>query len=53
MTHTEMAVIDLIKRRLAELGFPMGNASPESVAVTAMKLHRLRQVKNGVSNPVS
>lgn len=53
LTHSEMAVIDLIKHRLAELGFPMGDASPESVAAAAMKFHRLRKDKDGFGNSIS
>lgn len=53
LNTVEMAGVDLIKRRLAELGFPLNNASPEAIAATAMKLHRLRTDKDGFGNSVS
>lgn len=48
LSSTEMAGVDLIKRQMAELGFPMWEASPEAVVATAMRLYRLRKEKNEI-----
>jgi len=52
LSPSEMAGVDLIKRQMAELGFPMWGASPEAVVVTAMKLYRLRKGKNEIHSSV-
>jgi len=48
LSPTELAGVDLIKRQMAELGFPVWNTSSEAIVATAMKLYRLRKSKNEI-----
>ncbi len=54
LNPAEIAGVDLIKRQMAELGFPMWDASPEAVVATAARLYRLRKGKeDGERHPIS
>ena len=54
LNPAEIAGVDLIKRQMAELGFPMWDASPEAIVATAMRLYKLRKGKeDGERHPIS